>query len=80
MMPWTEIGKQINEIRRIKVEADREIVQCAALIGITVLGTAAMIVDGDVGMTIAIGCTAGLGAAVGYLFPRKNDNTNGGGE
>jgi len=49
-------------------DLDNETVQVCAIAGITALGITAMVVDGDIGETIAVAVATGLGAIIGYLF------------
>lgn len=49
-------------------DIDNETVQVCAIAGITALGITAMVVDGDIGETIAVAVATGLGAIIGYLF------------
>lgn len=50
---------------------DNETVQVIAICGVTALGITAMIVDGQIGETIAVAVATGLGAVIGYLFKVK---------
>jgi len=51
-------------------DLDNETVQVIAICGVTALGITAMIVDGEIGETIAVAVATGLGAVIGYLFKR----------
>ena len=52
-----------------KMDFDKECVQMVAIAGLTVLGSVAIIFDGDIGMTIAIGVAGALGFLARSLFP-----------
>jgi len=52
-------------------DLDTETVQVIAIAGVTALGITAMVVDGEIGETIAVAVATGLGAFIGYLFKSK---------
>lgn len=66
-----------QEVKEIMVEYDcnKGTVQVISVIGITVLGSVAMIMDGSAGETIAIAVAAALGALTMGLFKggKKNE-------
>lgn len=57
-------------------DIDNETVQVVAIIGVIALGVTAMIVDGEIGETIAIAVATALGAVVGYLFKNRGGSTD----
>jgi uncharacterized membrane protein YadS len=52
------------------IDLDNQTVQVVAICGVTAIGITAMIVDGDIGQTMAVAVATALGVLVGYLFPR----------
>lgn len=56
-----------------KMDFDKECVQIAAIVGLTILGSVAIIFDGDIGMTIAIGVAGALGFLARSLFGGAKD-------
>lgn len=57
-------------------DLDNETVQVCAIAGVTALGITAMIVDGQIGETIAVAVATGLGAVIGYLFKGRGGSTD----
>ncbi len=70
-----DIQTAIKNLGSIGMDFDRECVQMVAIAGLTVLGSVAIIFDGEIGMTIAIGVAGGIGYLARSLFPggRKNE-------
>lgn len=54
-----------------KITMDGETVQATAIVGLVALGTVAMVIDGNIGETIAIAVAAGLGGVVTAIFKDK---------
>lgn len=63
------LEKEMSEI--MEVDCDDQTVEVVAIVGVTVLGAVAIVVDGDVGNTIAIAIAAALGAIIKGIFDRK---------
>jgi lipid-binding SYLF domain-containing protein len=57
-------------------DLDNETVQVVAIIGVIALGVTAMVVDGEIGETIAVAVATGLGAVIGYLFKNRGGETD----
>lgn len=49
-------------------------VQMTAILSLTAMGIVAVVVDGEMGQSLMIAVAAGIGAFVGYLFPRGGDD------
>lgn len=64
-------GVPLKEIVDMKVDCDTQTVQATAIVGLTVLGAVALIVDGSMGETIAVAVAAAFGIVVGNLFKKK---------
>lgn len=48
----------------------------AAIAGLTTLGAVAIIIDGDVGNTIAIAIAGAIGFMIRFVFGNKGESTN----
>jgi len=57
-------------------DLDNETVQVFAIAGVTALGITAMVVDGEIGETIAVAVATGLGAVIGYLFKTRGGSAD----
>ena len=69
MMPMDILLNDIRkELIQMKIDADKQTVQIVAIVALTVLGSIAMIVDGDIGETIAVAVAGVLGLVGGSLF------------
>lgn len=58
------------------MECDKETVQVAAIAGLTTLGAVAIIIDGDVGNTIAIAIAGAIGFMIRFVFGNKGGETD----
>ena len=64
-----DVQTAVGGLKGGKMDFDRECVQMTAIAGLTILGSVAVIFDGDIGMTIAIGVAGALGFLARSLFP-----------
>jgi len=55
-------------LRGRKMDLDREMVQCVAIIGGVAIGITALVVDGEAGYAVAMGLTNLATAVVAYVF------------
>jgi len=66
MIPFQVIEGELKEM--VEISADKEIVQIVSIMGLVILGSVAMIYDGDVGETIALAVAGCLGLMGGSIF------------
>lgn len=60
----------------VDLTVDKEIVQIVAIFGLVILGSVAMIYDGDVGETIAVAVAGSLGLMGGSIFKILKEKVN----
>lgn len=60
--------------KKMKIDIDKQCVQMVAIAGLTVLGSVAIIVDGEVGNVIAIAIAGAVGYLARSLFPGGETN------
>jgi len=64
-----DIQTALTGIGGKKMDYDKQAVQIAAIAGLTALGVTAMVVDGDIGNTIALAIAGAIGYLARSLFP-----------
>jgi len=68
--------KQSKEVK--KLDMDKETVQVAAIVAGTAVAVTALIVDGEIGMAVAMGMMPMITGIAGYLFGVKKCESEGG--
>ena len=58
-----------DEVKEVRTMEDRSKLQLAAMVCVTALSFGGLIIDGDVGVAVAMAGSGAVGAIVGWLFP-----------
>ena len=58
-----------SEIKEVRTMEDRTKLQLAAMLCVTALSFGGLIIDGEIGVAVAMAGAGAVGAIVGWLFP-----------
>lgn len=64
---------EIKEVNDVKIDADKQAVQIVGMLCLTILGLGALIIDGEIGVTISVAVAGAIGFFARDLFNGKEE-------